>query len=120
MEKLGKTEFIHYRAKGPEGLLPKGGVTVCYHPHNDMDKAAVSVAICSLRDNFSRKRGRNISHGRSEDTGLFIHGRMTREELMAFAEQTAQEAWSKVHHRRLSKEPLNIVHAPRSKKRISN
>jgi len=55
--------FIHLREHGPDGLpLSNGGKTVAWAIRDG--RLVYTVARCSDRDTFSRRKGRQISGGR--------------------------------------------------------
>lgn len=52
--------FMHMRYMENGKFLPHGGLTLAY------DDDMWAAAVCSLNDNFSKKRGRAIAAGRLE------------------------------------------------------
>lgn len=55
-------KFMHIRIMVDGKPATKGGGTICYAL---MDEHVVfSVAVCSVKDNFCRKIGRQVSEGR--------------------------------------------------------
>lgn len=48
--------------KNPRGIMSRGGVTVAIV--DDNDKKTVAIALCSDKDNYSKKIGRKITLGR--------------------------------------------------------
>lgn len=77
MDKYDGFKFIHFRhgyvapTKGPDGkdtvtsfYYPNGGATIAYR----LDKQGlliIGASRCSPRDNFNRKVGRAVAHGRA-------------------------------------------------------
>ena len=68
--KFEKT-FIHYRLykKGETTPLPRGGMTVCLLEVDG--KLVVGSTICSIKDNYQKRVGRNVSEAaaRGEEIG---------------------------------------------------
>lgn len=59
-----KTYFIHLRK---DKTSPKGGLTIAFHLYKKEGMDTIvdyTSAVCSMKDNFSRKKGRDISKGR--------------------------------------------------------
>lgn len=55
--------YIHLRDRDENGRpLTRGGVTIAYI--NLHDVITLAVAVCSQKDNFCRRLGRNIARGR--------------------------------------------------------
>ena len=52
--------YYHYRLYQDDKMLANGGVTVCY----DEDARRLGVAVCSWKDNYNKRVGRNIAKGR--------------------------------------------------------
>jgi hypothetical protein len=70
-------KFLHLRKKKHGKALPHGGVTVAYqYPEGSDNVIKIAIAQCSDRDNFSRRRGRQISEGRWQQA--FVNGEMTK------------------------------------------
>lgn len=63
---LRETSFIHIRNQTPSGKPSnKGGTTICYIIDRHTGFADIGVALCCQKDNFNRKRGRDIAEGRA-------------------------------------------------------
>lgn len=71
-------KYLHLREKKHGNILPKGGMTVAYDVQDNIVKLA--MAKCSKRDQYSRKRGRDISTGRFVDA--FVNGNANRFVMM--------------------------------------
>jgi len=111
---MRKSEFIHFRVvytddEGNEQISPRGGVTVCYFLE---DSAYFGVAVCSMLDNYCKRRGAHISLGRAEgkffdDNSDDAYPLMTREEMILTAKLVAFCAWKRVCERQA---PRDDVH----------
>jgi len=69
-------EYRHVRARGFGDLYPFGGATVAV----DREAGCAGIALCSAKDRFSRKRGREIAENRLE-----LAKKMQREHLGGYA-----------------------------------
>lgn len=71
---MRKLQFNHERHYSKSGLLPKGGCTVAlevptteeFDAFYDMQrvKITVGVAVCSLKDHYNKKTGRDLAISR--------------------------------------------------------
>lgn len=60
-------EYIHIRYPSEDDELElsgKGGATIAYRPTPDNEGVEFGIAICSDRDNYCKRIGRDISLGR--------------------------------------------------------
>ena len=70
------TILVHYRpGKGKNGKrltawqpLPKGGMTVCLIVSDSDEVVSMGVALCSPRDNFCYRVGRDKARDRAEES----------------------------------------------------
>jgi len=63
----GKTfpvRFQHRRIMNDDGVELFGGKTIAWIENEKKEKIIQTEAVCSLKDNFSKKMGRRISFGR--------------------------------------------------------
>ena len=88
---LKKEQFLHFRLAKNGHLLARGGATVCYSPEGD--KAKVSLSLCSLKDHFCKRTGRNISRGRLPEADLPL---MTFDELVKMGYDLAAQGWQEL------------------------
>jgi len=58
---------FHFRVKEEDGLSSRGGATVVFSPKAER----FGVSVCSLKDAYSRKRGRQIATGRALSKNSF-------------------------------------------------
>lgn len=63
---MEKIQFMHFRCLDGTEIYPKGGMTFCYYPIPDENRAIVCGSICSPKENFKRKIGCNVSLGRAK------------------------------------------------------
>ena len=71
---MDKIEFLHLRGneiittKDDDTrtvISSKGGATACYLPISE-NRCVIGIAVCSPRDNFSKKKGRIVARGHAE------------------------------------------------------
>ena len=64
------TKFIHVRQVDEEGtIMAGGGLTIAWTANKDLDHIFVHFSQCSLRDQFSRKIGRELAAQRLKEAG---------------------------------------------------
>ena len=63
-------KFIHLRLHEDGELCAEGGITIAYKIENNLIK--YSLAKCHWRDNYNKKRGRDISMGKKNKNVLVI------------------------------------------------
>jgi len=63
---MSKIQFIHRRPvdAATRDFSSRGGFTVAYRAVPEDNHVEYSVAVCSDRDNFNKKLGRDIAAGR--------------------------------------------------------
>lgn len=89
-----KLKYYHMRrktsklesVKNPRGIMAKGGITVAIV--DDNGKKTVAIALCSDKDNYSKKIGRKITLGRIYSR---VHENKTPEWTRSYAETTIKE-----------------------------
>lgn len=62
---MNQIQYMHFREVNNDGTInSRGGATVAYrlNEHGNVDKYAISY--CSRNDNYSRRRGRELTSGR--------------------------------------------------------
>ncbi len=73
--KTGKIRFLHLRIHGDKhkteenkrGIDNKGGITVAYQRSEDLRYFRYAIAMCSLKENFSRYTGRMVAQQYLDD-----------------------------------------------------
>ncbi len=111
---MKKVHYFHFRPYGDivsnrgtdkqetiEGPLARGGATVCYLPIDD--GAVFGLSVCSSRDGFWRKEGRNKSLG---DAMTRVHPHelfpmMDMDAAIEVAKDLVQKAAKRIGERKL-------------------
>jgi hypothetical protein len=88
--------FFHVRDLDDNPLKKASGITVCFIPTEH--GFAPGIAVCARRDNFAKKTGRAISHGRAElawKDNQFVQA-STYEDLSKLATELAAKKRDKI------------------------
>lgn len=75
-----EVKFLHFRVFNGEAIDPRGGITIAYSPNED-GTFSVAEAVCSLKDNFERSKGRAIARARLRTDHQFAGTSVPMDEL---------------------------------------
>lgn len=108
-----KTYFRHFRLHNEYGeILPKGGMTLYVEENNHEDgyNITVSFAICSEKDHYNKRIGRDAAQGRY---GRYSHSVFTsctnKVAISNFLKLFAQTTFSECYRSKHSPTSLRVV-----------
>lgn len=113
----GKIRYQHLRihkgelrsANNPTGIYNKGGATLCYQRTEDGKHFRFAFSICSIKDNFNRFIGRQVSGGFFDSSHCYVIGTEVGEPNSQFLQGVVLREIQQAVKKQYTKFPLDGI-----------